>query len=232
MNKIFRFVIGALIIAAGVIYGLSALGLADINVSFDGWWALFIIVPCLDGLIRSKDKIRSFVGLAFGVALLLAAQGVIEFEMIWKLIVPVIIVLIGIKVICRATSDGKGGKKANTDPKSEEMAAFTSKQLDYSDKDILVSKVGAVFGGAECNLLNANFTENSQIDVFCAFGGADIIVPENINIKTDALCLFGGISDKRAIKERNENAPTLRINGFCIFGGVDIKDSVSKKENK
>ena len=54
-------------------------------------------------------------------------------------------------------------------------------------------------------------------------GGADIIVPENVNIKINTFCLFGGISDKRLIKETDKAAPVLNINGFCIFGGADIK---------
>lgn len=99
MKKLSGIVIGALLVAVGVIYILGAFGIADINISLDGWWTLFIIVPCLNGVISSKDKTGNLIGLAVGVMLLLAAQDVFEYDMILKLIVPVIIIALGIKMI-------------------------------------------------------------------------------------------------------------------------------------
>ena len=37
---------------SGVIFGLNALEITDINIFFDGWWTLFIIVPCFIGLFK------------------------------------------------------------------------------------------------------------------------------------------------------------------------------------
>ena len=139
--------------------------------------------------------------------------------MIWKIIVPLIIIMIGIKLIVKTVSP-----KTNPDKtQNENMAAFSSQNFDYTDEEIVVAKIGAVFGGAKCNLLDSKIKDGSQLDLFCAFGGADIFVPENVNIKINTFCLFGGISDKRVIKETNKDNVTLTINGFCIFGGADIK---------
>ena len=103
------------------------------------------------------------------------------------------------------------------------MAAFSSQTIDFTDEEITVAKIGAVFGGAKCNLMDAKIKDGSRLDLFCAFGGADIIVPENVNVKVNTFCLFGGISDKRVIKPVDKDGVTLTINGFCIFGGADIK---------
>ena len=105
----------------------------------------------------------------------------------------------------------------------ERMAAFSSQNFDYADEEITVAKIGVIFGGAKCNLTDAKIKDGSQLDLFCAFGGADIIVPENVNVKVNTFCLFGGISDKRTIKYVDKDGVTLTINGFCIFGGADIK---------
>ena len=218
MKNMTRILLGALLIAGGVLYALSTLGVADISFSFDGWWAFFIIIPCLGGVFSGKDRIRSAIGVAFGVLLLLAAQGYVEFETIWKLIIPAIIVLLGIKIIVRGTGGDKGTKA-----EKEEMAAFCSRKLDYTDTEITLAKIGAVFGGATCNLTNAKIVDGGQLEVFCAFGGADIIVPENVNVKFNTFCLFGGVSDKREIKNPDKDVITLHVNGFCMFGGVDIK---------
>ena len=222
MKKLTGIIIGAILIACGVIYIMGAFGIADINISLDGWWTLFIIIPCLDGFFTSKDKFGNFIGLLVGVLLLLAAQDVFEYDMILKIIVPIIIIMLGIKLIVKTTSPQKKIENAEKGQK-ENMAAFGSQTFDYEDEEINVAKIGAVFGGAKCNLHGANIKDGSQIDLFCAFGGADIIVPQNVNVKVNAFCLFGGISDKRAVEPANKESVTLNINGFCIFGGADIK---------
>lgn len=102
MKNLTRIIIGAILIACGVVYILGAFGIADINISLDGWWTLFIIIPCLNGLFTSKDKFGSFIGFAVGVLLLFAAQDVFEYDMVWKIIVPFIIIMLGIKLIVKS----------------------------------------------------------------------------------------------------------------------------------
>jgi len=222
MKNLTRIIIGAILIACGVIYILGAFGIADVNISLDGWWTLFIIIPCLNGLFKSKDKFGNLMGLTVGVLLLLAAQDVFEYDMIWKLIAPIIIILLGIKLIVKSASPQKMIENVEKGQKKS-MAAFSSQTFNYADEEITVAKIGAVFGGAKCNLTDAKIKDGSRLELFCAFGGADIIVPENVNVKVNTFCLFGGISDKRTIKSVDKDGATLTINGFCIFGGADIK---------
>ena len=66
------------------------------------------------------------------------------------------------------------------------------------------------------------FSDGGEINLFCLFGGAELIVPENVEIKINAFCLFGGISDKRNNPGGAKSA-SVTVNGFCIFGGADIK---------
>ena len=224
MKKLTGIIIGAVLIACGVVYILDIFGIADINFSFDGWWALFIIVPCFSGLFTNKEKFGNLLGLTCGILLLLAAQDVFDYEMVWKTVVPIIIILLGIKLVVKSTSAQKKIDNTHTEKGQKEcMAAFSSQTIDFTDEEITVAKIGAVFGGAKCNLTDAKIKDGSQLDLFCAFGGADIIVPENVNVKVNTFCLFGGISDKRIIKDTNKDKVTLNINGFCLFGGADIK---------
>ena len=224
MRKLTGIVLGAILVACGVIYILSAFGIADIEISLDGWWTLFIIIPCLNGLFTSRAKFGNFIGFVMGVLLLLASQNVFDYDMVWKTVVPLIIIMLGIKLIVKTTFTSKQTENTYEEKgKSENMAAFSSKKFDYTDEEITVAKIGAVFGGAECNLTGAKIKDGSELDLFCVFGGADIIVPQNVNVKNNTFCLFGGISDKREIVAEDTDKVTLTINGFCIFGGADIK---------
>ena len=218
MKKITGIILGAALVLFGVIYLLASFGIINMDISFDGWWALFIIVPSITGFVTSKNKILNIFFLWLGVYLLLAEQGVIDYSFGWKLTIPIVVVLIGIKIIVKSVNvqNRYENNQANT-------SAFCSKEYDYSGMEITHSKVSAVFGGGKYNFANAKIVDGACLDLFCMFGGVEIIVPKNVNVKINTLCLFGGISDKRDVNSNNEKDVTLTVNGRCIFGGADIK---------
>ena len=92
MKKIENTVIGFILIIIGVIIGLNAFHITNIDLFFDGWWTLFIIVPCFFGLFKDQDKTGNIIGLIVGIYLLLYCQGLINFQFAWKIVVPVIFV--------------------------------------------------------------------------------------------------------------------------------------------
>ena len=71
MKKLNGIVWGIVLVAAGVLLGLNAFGITDIDIFFDGWWTLFIIVPCAVGLVTDRNKFGSLIGICVGVFLLL-----------------------------------------------------------------------------------------------------------------------------------------------------------------
>ena len=97
--KIRNILWGILFIFVGVIFGLNALEITNIDIFFDGWWTLFIIVPCFISLFKESDKTGSLIGILIGIALLLACQGILRFELIWKLMIPIILIIIGCSFI-------------------------------------------------------------------------------------------------------------------------------------
>ena len=107
MNKISNLLWGLVFIVLGVIFGLNALDIAHINIFFDGWWTLFIIVPCFIGLFKDKEKSSNLIGLIIGLCLLLGCLDVLEFAIIWKLMVPAILVMIGLSFVFKDTLNKK-----------------------------------------------------------------------------------------------------------------------------
>ena len=217
---------GIVLVAIGVIFGTNALGITDISIFFDGWWTLFIIVPCTVGLFTSHDKLISVIGILIGVALLMACQGVIDFEIMRKLTVPVIVILIGLALIFKRR-DNKAAllleeAKKNGVPLKQCCATFSGQDVDYTDEVFDGAEFNAIFGGIKCDLRNAVIKNGAVINACCIFEGVDILLPDNVNIKVSSSSIFGGISDKNH-KNRAENAVTLYINGTCMFGGMDIK---------
>ena len=99
MKKLGNLLWGLVLITIGLIIGGNALEITNINVFFDGWWTLIIIIPCFIGLFTEKEKTGNVIGLLIGIALLLACQDLIEFGMLWDLILPTILVTIGLSII-------------------------------------------------------------------------------------------------------------------------------------
>ena len=209
MKRIFGIILGALLILGGSLYALNVLGITNLDISFDGWWTLFIIVPCLGGLFTDGDKTGSLIGLAVGIFLLLGARDIISYDILWKLILPIIVVVIGIKLIVKAI---------RPDNVHKENDYVVINETFSEDKRVV--KAGAVFSATKCDISHDEVVQ--QVDLCCIFGGATVIVPDNVKVKLNTFCLFGGISDKRAVKNIDENSPTITINGFCMFGGADI----------
>ena len=105
MKKVNSWLWGCVLVALGVILGMNALGIAQINIFFPGWWTLFIIVPSAIGVLTDKRKSGAMAGLVIGICLLLACLDVVSFGMLWKLLIPVILVFAGVAVIVRNTTN-------------------------------------------------------------------------------------------------------------------------------
>ncbi len=218
---------GLLLIAIGTIWGLNACGITSINIFFDGWWTLFIIVPCIMGLFTEHDKTGNVIGIIIGLVLLLACQNIIRFDILWKLLVPAILVIIGLKMIFRDSFDRKvkeviAKMKENGTPLKEYCATFSGIKVNPAGERFERANVTAVFGGVDLDLRNAIIEADVVVNITSVFGGVDLYVPDNVNVKIASTCIFGGISDKRAVKAANYPM-TIYINATCMFGGVDLK---------
>ena len=227
MKKLSSILWGLVLIAVGVIFALNAFGVTDIDVFFDGWWTLFIIVPCAIGLFSERDKMGNLIGLCIGAFLLLCCQDILEFDMLWKLAVPVIIILIGVKMIFGGIFDVKRAEvkkkmKENGEALKSYCATFSGQNINFDGELFTGAELVAVFGGIKCDLSRAVFENECIIEVSAIFGGVDIILPSGVNVKLNSNSIFGGISNKKYQNDKN-NTVTVYINGTCIFGGVEIK---------
>ena len=237
MKNVKPIIWGIAIIALGVIFGGNALGLFELNVFFDGWWTLFIIVPSAIGLITEKEKLSSLGFLVAGVILLLAAQNVFSYDIAWKVVLAVFLVMIGLGIIIKSTMHNKNDKEVER--KLEELkdgkvmdsqaAIFSGSDRVYNDEVFGGSNLVAVFGGVDLDLRKAKFTKDTVIKAFCLFGGIDIKVPEEVQVKIKSGFIFGGVSDERK-GDASKGKYTIYLDAAGGFGGVEIKDKIKSKK--
>lgn len=225
MKRAGNIVWGILFILVGGIFALNALGITEINVFFKGWWTLFIIVPSFVGLIKNDNKMWSFVWLLIGIALLLGAQGILQFSLLRRLMIPVIFILIGLSIIFKDTVNSKVNQKIhelNKDGLPEYYATFSGQKVQPKGEVFEGASLNAIFGGVEVDLREAVIEKDQIINATAVFGGIDIHVSDKVNVKVKSTPIFGGVSNKTN-HVTGENIPTIYINAFCLFGGVDIK---------
>ncbi|MGN0243528.1 MAG: LiaF transmembrane domain-containing protein [Lachnospiraceae bacterium] len=218
---------GVILVLVGIVLALNAMDIADIDLFFDGWWTLFIIVPSIIGLTRGHDRTGNFIGLFIGVFLLLCCQGIMSFDYLWKLAVPAIVILIGLKMILGNAFGNQSEEilkklEQNGEGLFETCAVFSGQNIRFDGEKFHGAELTAVFGGLKCDLRGAVIENDCVINACSIFGGIDLIVPEQVNVKIRSNSLFGGVSDKRNLPVGNYTA-TLYVNGTCMFGGVEIR---------
>lgn len=223
MKKCTNIMWGIVFIVIGIIIGLNTFGLTSINLFFDGWWTLIIIIPCFINLFKDEDKIGNIIGVLIGVVLLLCQQGLFDFQIVWKLILPLILVLIGLSLIFKGKITEE--IKELNEKKVKDggyCSTFSDQTIKFDDEEFKGTDLKTIFGSITLDLKNSKIKEDIAINATCIFGGITIYVPDNIKIKIKSSSIFGGVDEKRK-NNSDEKEFTIYLNGSCIFGGIVVK---------
>jgi len=218
---------GVALITLGSIIGLNALDIIDIDLFFDGWWTLFIIVPCFIGLFSNYYKKGNLIGLIFGILLLINAQDLITWRVLWGLMITVILITIGLSIIFGPILRDEAvekidelNKKFNDKENGVYSTVFASDKVELPKKEFTGCKANATFGEMFLDLRSAKIKENSVINANAVFGSVKIVTPKDVNIKVNSSSIFGEVKDKSIKDENSKN--TISINASAIFGEITI----------
>lgn len=216
--------IGAILIGIGVLVILGNVGVLE---NFWGllatyWPALLILAGGFNIVTNPAGKVGGFIVATAGVLLLLNNIDQVQiFTHIsfW----PVILILAGVWFLFR------GGKKPTVIDKDSLnlVALFSGNSGRVVSQGFKGGSSVSMFGGSEVDLRDAKLAGGeAKFDVFAMFGGTEIRVPENWEIVTKGIPLFGGMDDKTSApaREGEVDSPTLVINYLALFGGVEVKN--------
>lgn len=226
MKKTNNLLWGIVLIVLGIILGLNALEITKINIFFDGWWTLFIIIPSIIGFINDDDKTGNIFGLFIGLALLLICQNIINFDLLLKMFFPIILILFGLSLIFKnkiTTNIKKEVKRiANSTKKSNSYCSTFSSMKIKLDQDVEKYELDAIFGELNADVSKQEKNEDLLITACSVFGSIKINVPNDVEVKIISTPIFGDVKDKR--KKQSENKKyVVYIEATAIFGGVEIR---------
>jgi len=226
-----KMVIGVIIIVFGILALVDNLGY-DLKINLWDYWPLILIIIGLTLLLQPKEYrqyLTGFILLVLG-GLFLAHNLIEEFDFNIGDLWPVILVIIGVKIL---THGAWGSKKGVLGVNHINLSAILGGgEFNFASKELKGGKITAIMGGCTVNLRNADFKEESiVIDTFAMMGGVEFQVPQTWEVVVDGIPLLGGIENKTYQHSNNSNGKVLDkkqkrliIKAVVIMGGIDIKN--------
>lgn len=82
----------------------------------------------------------------------------------------------------------------------------------------------SVMGGTELDLSQAEFDAHEvHLDVISIMGGAEIRVPEHMNVRVSKFAFMGGHEVRIGTDEPDPGGPVLHIHLFSVMGGAGVR---------
>jgi predicted membrane protein len=229
MKRTSKIIGGIALLAFGIVWALELLDV--IHISLDGWWALFVIVPCFVNIFSDKNKAGAIIGCGIGVLLLLAARSIIPWNDIWKYMICIVAVVWGISLLffSKKNSSCHSHSAEHPDPvvldgdhQHKIDVTFGKQEYSYDGQSFLGADVHTSFGFVSLDLRNADIRDGAVISVDCSFGGIQIRLPKGICVNNGIDATFAGV-DCDCCTQPADGLNTIYLKGSCNFGGIELK---------
>lgn len=225
-----RIAIGVIIMLFGIVLLLRNMDMLDpfwSSVIFS-WPMILIAIGTIN--VFGKKPWFGVVLLAVGLFFISPKFLAYDFNVI-RLFWPVVILVIGTFLVIAGLKknhreDHFMRDSSTTDENFiDEVAVFGGIERKVYAQNLKGGKITSIFGGSSIDLTQAKLIEGkSIIDATTIFGGTELRIPADWNVKVEVVTIFGGFEDKHIVKQENIDASrTLVIKGVAIFGGGEIK---------
>jgi len=95
------------------------------------------------------------------------------------------------------------------------------------------STVFNLMGGSYLDLNDAELSdERSELRVYAIMGGAEIRVPEGMNVQVSEFAFMGGNSIKVGESHPDPGGPVLHVRLLSLMGGTDVRRRPGKKRHR
>ncbi|MCL1880638.1 MAG: hypothetical protein FWF76_00480 [Oscillospiraceae bacterium] len=149
----------------------------------------------------------------------------------WPLIIAAVLLTVGFQILLSKQKlsnkygNKYGGFETNVNEADENMdcqVKFGGCTKYFSEKEFRHATVNCDFGGVEVYFGDSTLHPDGAIlNLTCNFGGVDLFIPKNWNVKIDVNVIAGAV-DECGKNTPDPTLPTLTIVGSVNFGGVDI----------
>jgi len=210
-----RAILGLLLVITGILLLLENLRLIPGLPYWLFTWPMILVGLGILNLI-SGNRTAAIILIGIGTLFILQDIYYIRFKDYW----PVILIIVGLAFIFRQKSESRGSTL--NDDYFDALNIFGGGNQRIASHKLRGGKITSIFGGSEIDLSESKPVSGSVIDVFTMFGGAEIKVPNDWNVKIEVTSILGGFSDKRKNVSISESSPVVVIKGTTLLGGGEI----------
>jgi hypothetical protein len=218
-----QLVLGLCAIGFGILLTLDNLHIMHFDDVWRFWPAILIVVGMVQILWAGSTS-------GLGTGAILAAAGALllldnlnylrfSFWDYW----PLILVAIGASVAWQALERGHRPSAGSGDTVTG-FALLSGVVRSCNSQSFQGGDLTAIMGGCEIDLRQASIANGDPVINALAFwGGVEIKIPEDWNVRSSVIPLLGGFEDKTR-PPREAGAKTLHIKGFAIMGGIEVRN--------
>lgn len=217
-----RLILGLTLIAIGVAYILDRLDYFDASNLWE-YWPLVLVAAGVGKLLTpsGSGRITGALLTAIGGLLLLENLDYINFNL-WDWW-PVVFIVVGLRFIF-------GSRRRKDEDSYDVVNGFTAlggTSRSNSSANFRGGDLVAFMGGCDVDLRQAHIASNPAVlDAFAFWGGIDVKVPENWDVKVQGIPVLGGFENSTRYRREDDAGPRqeLVVKGFAIMGGIEISN--------
>lgn len=225
-----KLALGLVVLTAGVLFLFNRLDFISPEIADHLFsWQVLLIAISVVMIAGNKNNLAGWIVMAVGGFFLLTDIFIFPAtfrDVFW----PLLIIAIGIVILVKGRSNRHqsmiqhGHTESFSDDNSfEDIAVFGGNKKSYQLPEFRMGKVVAIFGGSDIDLRECTLSEHGAIvDMFCLFGGSNLIIPRDWKVKSDMISIFGGMDEQSPTGQVDEQK-VLYVKGMAIFGGGEIK---------
>lgn len=215
-----RLFVGMILVTLGALLALDAADVLNAGDIIAAWWPLIFIVAAVIMYVSNPTRwMAPLIIFIIAGVILLGTTGAVEANL-WQFVGPAILIIIGLSFLFGRTP-GRG--RTSRDDRIEHFAIFSGIEVANHSQHFSGGSVSAMFGGAEVDLRNSQLAPGASMDVFTAFGGVEISVPQGWKVVLHGFPLFGGFDNITTKEALPTDAPTLDVQAVALFGGIEVK---------
>jgi predicted membrane protein len=228
-----RILFGILFIGLGIAVIGQVAGVWNLRDYSNGWWALFIVVPGLAGIISSGFQFWNVALVIIGCWLYGDANNLLgERGMSWLWLLGIFLIVLGIRFIFGYShksykkipigmfGDRKFNESAEDFP--DYNCIFANQNIINKSQNLKGGKASSIFGKMVLDLRDVNIQNNITFEVNSVFGNLDVIISKNVPVRLDITPVFGNYHNFATIDNADKNAPYIELRGSAVFGQINI----------
>lgn len=194
-------------------------------------WQMLLIGIGLVSVTKREGSIGGVIMMMIGLVFLAPLYFDIPLntrQLLW----PAILIGVGLVILFNGFGKCKNQMKFRFDKNSindidtiDGNHVFGGGEHYVTSENFKGGTINAIFGGGKYNLTRCKLAPGTNVlNVSLIFGGIELIVPSDWNVKVEVDSILGGFSNKSGgYIGSSESTGTLIIKGTAIFGGGELK---------